>query len=69
MKYAVISITISAPNTPATLNPITYVLEAGRSLISGTPSEVALAYGVGLCLVAGFGLWGFRGLRRAEAAG
>ena len=53
----------------ATVNPITYVLEAGRSLISGTPSEVALAYGVGLCLVTGFGLWGFRGLRRAEAAG
>ena len=55
--------------TVATLNPITYVLEAGRSLLSGTPTEVALAFAVGLSLVAVFALWAVRGLRRAEAAG
>ena len=53
----------------ATVNPITYVLEAGRSLLSGAPTEVALAFGVALCLVAVFALWGIRGLRSAEAAG
>ena len=55
--------------TVATLNPITYVLEAGRSLLSGTPTEVALAFALGLSLVAVFALWAVRGLRRAEAAG
>ena len=53
----------------ATVNPITYVIEAGRSLISGAPTEVALAFGVGLGLLAGFAAWALRGLRRAEAAG
>jgi ABC-2 type transport system permease protein len=53
----------------ATLNPVTYVLEAVRSLISGDPEGVALAFGLALALAAGFGLWALRGLRRAEAAG
>jgi ABC-2 type transport system permease protein len=55
--------------TVATFNPITYMLEAGRSLISGSPTEVALAFALGLALIAGFALWAFRGLRHAEAAG
>ena len=55
--------------TVATLNPITYVLEAGRSLLSGTPTEVALAFAVALGLLAAFALWAVRGLRSAEAAG
>jgi ABC-type multidrug transport system permease subunit len=53
----------------ATVNPITYVLEAGRSLISGAPTEVGLAFGLGFGLIAAFAVWGVRGLRRAEAAG
>jgi ABC-2 type transport system permease protein len=53
----------------ATVNPITYVLEAGRSLISGTPTEVALAFAMGFALVTVFSVWAVRGLRRAEAAG
>jgi ABC-2 type transport system permease protein len=55
--------------TLATLNPITYMLEAGRGLISGDPAGVALAFALGLVLVAGFAVWAVRGLRRAEAAG
>ena len=55
--------------TVATFNPITYVLEAGRGFISGAPTEVALAFALGVCLVAGFSVWAVRGLRRAEAAG
>jgi ABC-2 type transport system permease protein len=53
----------------ATVNPITYVLEAGRSLLSGAPTEVGLAFAVAFGLIAAFAVWGIRGLRRAEAAG
>ena len=53
----------------AAVNPLTYVLEAGRSLLAGEPTEVALAYGVAFAMIAGFAVWGVRGLRRAEAAG
>jgi ABC-2 type transport system permease protein len=53
----------------AVVNPLTRVLEAGRSLIAGSPSQVGLAFGLALLLVAGFGLWAARGLRSAEAAG
>jgi ABC-2 type transport system permease protein len=55
--------------TVATYNPITYMMEAGRGLISGAPTEVALALGLGLGLIGLFAAWAFRGLRRAEAAG
>jgi ABC-type multidrug transport system permease subunit len=53
----------------ATLNPVTYVLEAVRSLISGEPTHVALAFGLALALALAFGVWALRGLRSAEAAG
>ncbi len=55
--------------TVATFNPITYMMEAGRSLLTGDPTEVALAFTLGLGLIAGFAIWAVRGLRRAEAAG
>ena len=53
----------------ATVNPITRVLEAGRGLIAGSPTEVAVAFTVALSLAGGLSLWAVRGLRRAEAAG
>jgi ABC-2 type transport system permease protein len=53
----------------ATVNPITRVLEAGRGLIAGSPTEVAVAFGVAIGLAAALSLWAVRGLRRAEAAG
>jgi ABC-2 type transport system permease protein len=55
--------------TVACFNPVTYFLEAGRSLIAGDPTEVALAFGVALALIAVLAVWGIRGLHRAEAAG
>jgi ABC-type multidrug transport system permease subunit len=55
--------------TLATYNPITYMLEAGRSLLAGSPTEVALAFALGMVMIGGFAVWAFRGLRRAEAAG
>jgi ABC-2 type transport system permease protein len=51
----------------ATANPLTRVLEAGRSLLAGSPTEVGLAFGVALLLAAT--LWVLRGLRSAERAG
>jgi ABC-2 type transport system permease protein len=56
-------------HTVATVNPVTRLLEAGRGLIGGDPTEVALAFGAALGLVAAFSLWAMRGLRKAEAAG
>ena len=53
----------------ANLNPITYVLEAERSMLAGDEIHVLLAFGVGAALVLGFALWSLRGLRSTEAAG
>ena len=37
--------------------------------VAGGDVDVLLAYGVALALMAAFGAWALRGLRRAEAAG
>jgi ABC-2 type transport system permease protein len=53
----------------ARFNPLTQLLEAGRSLISGTPAHVGLGYGVaGAMLAVGFvlALWGVRSAERAD---
>ena len=53
----------------ATVNPTSALLEAGRSLIAGTPTNVALAFATALALAAVLSLWARRGLRSAERAG
>ena len=53
----------------ATFNPLTRVLEAGRSLLAGSPTEVAIAFAVAFALAATFWFWAIRGLRSAERAG
>jgi ABC-2 type transport system permease protein len=53
----------------ATVNPLTYVLEAVRSMLAGDEVYVALAFSIALVLVAGFTAWSLRGLQKAEAAG
>lgn len=53
----------------ARLNPMTLLLEAGRSLIAGDPDGIGVAFLAVFALVAGFSVWALRGLRRAEAAG
>ena len=53
----------------ASVNPATFLLEAGRGLIAGHPVEVAAAFAVAFGAVALFALWALRGLRSAEAAG
>ena len=53
----------------AKMNPLTYVLEAERSMLAGVEIHVALAFGIAAVLVGGFSFWALRGLRSAEAAG
>jgi ABC-2 type transport system permease protein len=53
----------------ASVNPLTRVLEAGRGLLAGTPTEVGIAFVVALALAAAFSFWALRGLRSAERAG
>jgi ABC-2 type transport system permease protein len=53
----------------ARVNPATYLLEAGRGFMAGDPVHVGLAFGLAAALIAGFGVWALRGLRKAEAAG
>ena len=67
--YVPLELLTGAMHAVAVLNPITYVLEAGRSLISGQPEEIALAFLLAAALAGALSLWAFRGLRRAEAAG
>jgi len=67
--YVPLDLLSGAMHAVATLNPITYVLEAGRSLISGEPEEVVLAFMLAAALAGLLMLWAFRGLRRAEVAG
>jgi ABC-2 type transport system permease protein len=51
------------------VNPVTAILEAGRSLMAGDPFHVALAFTAAVGLAALLTFWARGGLRRAEAAG
>jgi ABC-2 type transport system permease protein len=53
----------------ARLNPLTFILEAGRGFIEGEPTQVGTAFAVAVGLLAGFGMWALRGLRAAERVG
>ena len=53
----------------AVVNPVTRILEAGRGLLAGSPTEVGAAFASALALAVLFAIWALRGLRKAEAAG
>jgi ABC-type multidrug transport system permease subunit len=53
----------------ARTNPLTFLLEAGRGLIEGQPTQVATAFGTAAILLALFAVWARSGLARAERAG
>ncbi|WP_047863841.1 ABC transporter permease [Rubrobacter aplysinae] len=53
----------------STYNPITYVVEAGRGLISADPTGVPAAFIAAAILVVLFLPWAITGLRRAAKAG
>ena len=53
----------------AVVNPVTRLLEAGRGLLDGHPTEVGLAFAAAFGLVLVFAVWALRGVRDAERAG
>ncbi|HKJ37061.1 MAG TPA: ABC transporter permease [Solirubrobacterales bacterium] len=53
----------------ASVNPITPIVEAVRSLIAGQPDELGVAFAAAAGLAALFTVWAVRGIRSAEAAG
>ena len=53
----------------ARVNPLTFLLEAGRGFIDGRPTQVAMSFGVGATLLVVFAVWARTGLARAERAG
>jgi ABC-2 type transport system permease protein len=53
----------------ARLNPVTLMLEAGRSLIAGQPEHLAGAFTAVALMLGLFAVWAVRGLRKAEVAG
>ena len=53
----------------ASVNPVTALVEAARSLLAGDPDGVAAAFAAGAALAMAFLVWALRGLRRAEVAG
>ena len=67
--YVPLPLLVGWIHTVAAANPLTRVLEAGRGLLAGSPTEVLAAYGAALGLVLLFAVWAMRGLRSAEAAG
>jgi ABC-2 type transport system permease protein len=56
-------------HTVASVNPATFLLEAGRGLFSGEPTEVGAAFAIALGAVALLTVWALRGLKSAESAG
>ena len=53
----------------ARFNPMTAFLEAGRSLLIGSPATIGLAFGLAAALLGVFGFWARGGLRSAESSG
>jgi ABC-2 type transport system permease protein len=67
--YVPLSLLSGWIHTVASINPVTALLEAGRGFISGDPTVIALAFGLGIVLPLLFAIWSRTGLRRAETAG
>jgi ABC-2 type transport system permease protein len=55
--------------TASKVNPFTAIVEAGRSLMAGSPFHVALAFAAAGGAAALLAMFARRGLRKAEAAG
>ena len=53
----------------ASVNPVTHLLEAGRSLVAGSPRDVALAFLIAIASAFVLAFWARRGLTAAEKAG
>jgi ABC-2 type transport system permease protein len=50
----------------ARVNPLTFLVEAGRGFIDGRPTQVAAAFAIAIAMLAVFAVWARTGLARAE---
>ena len=55
--------------TASKYNPITYLMEADRSLLAGQPDGIGMALAMLAGLIIVFGAWAITGVRSAERAG
>jgi ABC-2 type transport system permease protein len=53
----------------ASVNPVTHLLEAGRSLVAGSPRDVGIAFLIAIASAFALAFWARRGLTAAEKAG
>ena len=53
----------------ASVNPVTALLDAARSLMAGEPTGVLAAYAVAFGMIFVLAFWAMAGMRRAETAG
>jgi ABC-2 type transport system permease protein len=53
----------------AAYNPLTFLVEAGRGFINGSPTKVLVAFTIAGLMLAVFAVWARLGLRSAERAG
>jgi ABC-2 type transport system permease protein len=53
----------------ASVNPITALLNAARSLMAGEPTGVLTAFAVVVGMIALMAVWALSGMRKAETAG
>ena len=53
----------------ATVNPLTTLLAASRSLLAGGSAHVLAAFALAAAIASALSLWALRGLRSAERAG
>ncbi len=53
----------------ASVNPVTALLNAARSLMAGEPTGLLAAYGVAAGMILVMAVWAIKGLRSAETAG
>jgi ABC-2 type transport system permease protein len=67
--YVPISLLQGWIHAVARLNPFTFLLEAGRGFIAGSPTEVASGFGAALALLVVGIVWARTGLASAERAG
>ena len=64
--YVPLSLLTGWIHAVAKLNPITYLLSAGRGFISGSPVDVLLAFALVLAVAGALSVWALRSLQRAE---
>ncbi len=53
----------------ASVNPVTALLDAARSLMAGDPTGILAAYAVAFGMIVVLAVWAMSGMRRAETAG